>query len=109
MPAATSHPRPFRLPTGWRLVGLGCALLVGMLSLAGASELLHDHVHEHERSAEHSCAITLFAHGVEPAATAATPVLCPDETVVATLRLAAAVAPPAADRPLRPGRDPPHA
>lgn len=83
--------------------------MVGLLGLAGASELLHDEVHEHEHTAEHSCAITLFAQGVEPAVTGAAPVLRPDERVTETLRLAAAVAPAALDRPLRPGRDPPQA
>lgn len=83
--------------------------MVWMLGVAGASELLHDEVHEHEHTEEHSCAITLFAHGVEPAVPGAPPVLRPHDAVVETLRLAAVEAHPAADRPLRPGRDPPQA
>lgn len=101
--------RSLRPLTGWRWIGLGCALVVGMLSFAGASELLHDHVHEDAATPEHTCAITLFAHGVENPDAAATFVLAPEEVVVTSLRLLAVVAPPVVDRPRRPGRDPPSA
>lgn len=116
LPAAQPFRRPLRPLPGWRVLGLGCALLVAMLSLAGASDLLHAHVHGHDEAheheapaAEHACAITLFAHGAESPVDHAAFAVAPEETAVTTLRLAAVTAPAVVDRPLRPGRDPPAA
>lgn len=94
---------------GWRWLGLCCALMVGLLSLAGASELLHDHVHDGADTPEHACAIELYAHGVDNPDGTALLKIARDDVVVEPLRLAAAAAPAAVDLPLRPGRDPPAA
>lgn len=94
---------------GWRWLGLCCALMIGLLSLAGASELLHDHVHDGADTPEHACAIELFSHGVENPDATARLAVAPEDVVVSPLRLTAAVAPAAVDLPLRPGRDPPTA
>lgn len=116
--------RPLRPLLGWRVLGLGCALLVALLSLASASDLLHDHVHGHDHAhahdshhdshherdepvAEHACAITLFAHGAENPSGQATFNVAPGERAVTTLRLAQVATPEIVDRPRRPGRDPP--
>ena len=42
-----------------------CALIVWMLGLLAVSPELHAAIHADANHADHSCAITLFGHGVE--------------------------------------------
>ena len=46
-------------------MALSCALLVWMLGILGASPDLHALFHPDADHAGHSCAITLFQHGLE--------------------------------------------
>lgn len=87
MTAVRHHLLPFRLR-------LCAAVLVWQVLCAGllaASPWLHSHVHDDCAAAEHVCAATLFAHGIDPLTPApifATPVITP---LGCALRLAAVV------------------
>ena len=64
MPSSLPSPRPPRL---WqRLVGMSAAAIVWILTLASVSPQVHADLHDdHDETQEHSCAVTLFAAGVE--------------------------------------------
>jgi hypothetical protein len=103
--AAKDFPRPIsRIMRG---VAAVCALTVWLLGLFAASSQLHVSVHADAGHAGHSCAITLFSHGLEDS------LGCADLVVTPALFPAGEIAPVAiaplsemSDR-LPPGRGPP--
>jgi hypothetical protein len=99
---AKSKPTP-----ALRWVAGFCALLVWMLGLLAVSPELHATIHADADHADHSCAITLFSHGVEgtnsPVVLIVAPVtLAADLPAAPKIRLA-----PTPRYLLLPGRAPP--
>jgi hypothetical protein len=90
-----------------RWVAVCCALAVWMLGLLAASPQLHAALHSEASHQDHTCAVTLFSHGVETAAVdtclASAPVLFPTGESLAQPALPVTVP---HDR-LPPGRGPP--
>ena len=66
MTAVRHHLLPLRL----RLCAGMLALEVLCAGLLAASPRLHSHIHDDCAAADHVCAATLFAHGVDPLAPA---------------------------------------
>lgn len=89
VPAVISALQPAQAPIkpALRWLAAGCALLVWMLGLLAASPQLHGTVHDDASHAGHSCAITLFSHGVDESLGSidfvVTPALFPTGEVVA--------------------------
>ena len=63
--AAQSHPLP--MPAA-RWLAAFCALAIWLLGLLNVSPQLHAPLHHDCDEANHTCAITLFSHGVETTA-----------------------------------------
>jgi hypothetical protein len=62
LPAAKTAPKPSPV---FRGVAVFCALAVWTLGLLAASPQLHAALHHDADHQDHSCAVTLFSHGVE--------------------------------------------
>lgn len=100
-----------------RLVALGCALLVGLLSFAAVSPEIHAALHgehaEHGKQPSnqaepaHSCAVTFFSQGIESGLTGAVVLSVPELVITDVIALADQVARAARAVQLPPGRGPP--
>ena len=100
--SAKSKPTPTL-----RWVAGFCALLIWMLGLLAVSPELHAAIHADADHADHSCAITLFSHGVEGTTSSIDLIVAPlalsaDLPAVPEIRLAVA-----SRYLLLPGRAPP--
>lgn len=102
--AAPTALRPLRFTRG---IATLCALAVWLLGVLAISPELHGHVHEDAAAPHHECAVTLFQHGAENPLTFSGLSLAPAEFAIATLAPIDAIARPAADVRLQPGRGPP--
>jgi hypothetical protein len=104
LPAASPDSRP---APALRWVALGCALLVWVLGLLAFSPATHGGLHDDAHQPEHTCAITLFSHGVE-AATGSIQLAC-EPVLFAAGESALPRTIPAAEAHYRlpPGRGPP--
>lgn len=72
-----------------------CALLVWMLGMLAVSPELHAAIHADADHADHSCAVTLFSHGVEGTNSSIVLIVAPatlpaDPATIPEVRLAAA-------------------
>ncbi|MCX6950423.1 MAG: hypothetical protein EBT98_01935 [Opitutaceae bacterium] len=67
MAASVSQSDPLPTPAARWLAAL-CALAIWLLGLLNASPQLHGSLHHDGNQADHTCAITLFSHGVEATA-----------------------------------------
>jgi hypothetical protein len=106
-----------------RLVALGCAVLVGLLSLAAVSPEIHAALHGHPAeqgehaghrdhqgnpaASGHSCAVTLFSQGFESGCTPLLILGAPEPLFTDVIALADQVARAARAAQLPPGRGPP--
>lgn len=106
-----------------RFVVLGCALLVGLLSLAVVSPDIHSALHgQHQGSAEqagqkepsgtegeaaHHCVVTLFSQGIESGFTPMLVLGAPEPVITEAIALADQVARAARTAAQPPGRGPP--
>lgn len=66
MRVRAQHP-PFTATPASRWLAVFCALSVWMLGLLAASPQLHAALHNDADQADHTCAVTLFNHGVDTA------------------------------------------
>jgi hypothetical protein len=87
------------------LSGLLVALVL-LLNALAAAPALHELIHKDADRADHSCAITLFAHGQVDSASCDVPVAVPTAGIETTLSLISSV-PSTAIENLPPGRGPP--
>ena len=81
-PSATKDHRP---APAFRWAAVLCALTVWVMGLLAASPQLHAALHSEANHQDHTCAITLFSHGVEevtgPAELTVSPLAALDEVV----------------------------
>jgi hypothetical protein len=63
----TAKPSPAAAAPAFRWVAVFCALAVWMLGLLAVSPQLHAALHGEADQPDHTCAVTLFSHGVETA------------------------------------------
>jgi hypothetical protein len=84
-----------------------CALAVWMLGLLAVSPQLHAALHGDADQADHTCAVTLFSHGVETATVDAGPASAPGLFLIGKCALAPALPVAAPHYRLPPGCGPP--
>jgi hypothetical protein len=99
---------PLPLSIARRGVAVFCALTVWLLGVFATSAQLHGALHDDAEQATHTCAITLFSHGLEDSLGGAELVITPALFCAGETRAIAIV--PTADAHVRlpPGRGPPH-
>lgn len=90
-----------------RWVATGCAGLIWLLGLLAISPQLHAALHDDAGAADHSCAITLFSHGTEPALPDLIAVTAPPHQVECILVPAGPLLVESPEDWLQPGRGPP--
>jgi len=76
----------------WRLGAALLAVHVLVVGILAVSPWLHSHVHHDCGDHEHTCAATLFAHGIDPLTTEFPSAAPARASYVTVLRLAAAIA-----------------
>lgn len=102
--ATQSHPLP--MPAS-RWLAAFCALAIWLLGLLNVSPQLHASLHHDGDQANHTCAITLFSHGVETTAVEVDLIFTPQlifkgltRSPLALLRVTTDRLPPACGPPL---------
>jgi hypothetical protein len=95
------------MPLPRRGLALLCALAVWVLGVLGTSAELHGALHAEAGHADHTCAITLFSHGLENPTPGAELVVAPLALVVESARIEVTLCVPACAHRLPPGCGPP--